>query len=191
VLTDASNEIRPSTEIPEARPKTTSDLEAVKRPAGSFTAKIDELTRKNLALMTELEQWRSTALKAEALNRELGASLDAARLSMNTLQQEKERVKGSYRQNALAVNFFRTRAAEADAVVKELFSAFESIKAKIPAVCPDSEPLQGQKSSERMKFVALFMYRFIHRVALHSMPRRAHVYPAVGVQKSAASLTPF
>jgi len=58
------------------------------------------------------------------------------------LQQEKERMKGSYRQNAIAVNFFRTRAAEADAVVKELFSAFESIKAKIPAVCPNSEPLQ-------------------------------------------------
>jgi len=53
-------------------------------------------------------------------------------------------MKESCRQNAIAVNFFRTRAVEADAVVKELFGAFESIKAKIPAVCPDSEPLQAR-----------------------------------------------
>jgi hypothetical protein len=111
VLTDASNnETRPSTEILEARPETTSDLETTKKPAGSFTAKIDELTRQNLALMTELEQWRSTASKAEALNRELGASLDAARLRMNALQQEKERMKESCHQNAIAANFFRITA---------------------------------------------------------------------------------
>jgi hypothetical protein len=177
VLTDASNnETRPSAEILEARPETTSDLETTKKPAGSFTAKIDELTRQNLALMTELvtichirsplmnltgceirfvlfgldgrvtewsltelEQWRSTASKAEALNRELGASLDAARLRMNALQQEKGRMKESCRQNAIAANFFRITAVEADAAIRELFGAFESIKAKIPAVCPDSE----------------------------------------------------
>ena len=68
----------PSAEILEARPEKTSDLEAAKKPAGSFTAKVDELTRQTLALVTELEQWRSTALNAEVLNRELRASLKAA-----------------------------------------------------------------------------------------------------------------
>src|SRR5256885_2574022 len=72
VPTDASNnETRPSAEIPEARPEKTSDLEVTKKPASSFTAKINELERQNLALMTELEQWRhwrSTASNAEALN---------------------------------------------------------------------------------------------------------------------------
>ena len=53
--------------------------------------------RQNLTLMTELERWRSTALKAEALNREFGASLDAGQLSVNALQQEKERMKESCR----------------------------------------------------------------------------------------------
>ena len=145
MLTDASNnETRPSAEILEARPETTSDLETTKKPAGSFTAKIDELTRQNLALMAELEQCRSTASNAEALNRELGASLEAAQLSVNALQQEKERMKESYRQNAMAANFFRTKAVQADATIKELFSAFESVKAKIPAVCPDSESLQAR-----------------------------------------------
>ena len=77
------------------------------------------------------------------MNRELGASLDAAQLSVNALQQ-KERMKESGRQNAIAVNFFRTRAVEADAAIKELFGAFESIKAKILAVCPDSESLPAR-----------------------------------------------
>jgi hypothetical protein len=46
VLIDISNnETRLSAEILEARPETTSDLEAAKKPAGSFTAKINELTR--------------------------------------------------------------------------------------------------------------------------------------------------
>jgi hypothetical protein len=39
-------------------------------------------------------------------------------------------MKESYRQNAIAVNFFRARAVETDAAIKELFSAFESIKAR-------------------------------------------------------------
>jgi hypothetical protein len=108
----AINETRPSAEILKARPETTSDLEAPKRPADSFTAKIDELTRQNHAFMAELERWRSTALNAEALNREWGASLDVGQLSVNTLQQEKERMKESYRQNVIAVNFFRTKAVE-------------------------------------------------------------------------------
>ena len=57
VLIDASNnETRPSAKILEARPETTSDLEATKKLAGNFTAKIDELTRQNLTLMTDLEQ---------------------------------------------------------------------------------------------------------------------------------------
>ena len=42
-------------------------------------------------------------------------------------------MKESYRQNALAANFFRTKAVEADAAIKELFGAFELIKAKILA----------------------------------------------------------
>src|SRR2546423_218450 len=145
VPTDASNnETRPSAEIPEARLENTSDLEVAKKPASSFTAKIDELERQNLTLMTELEQWRSTASNTEALNRELGASLEAAQLSVNALQQEKERMKESYHQNTMAANFFRTKAVQADAIIKELFSAFESVKAKIPAVCPDSESLQAR-----------------------------------------------
>ena len=91
VPTDVNNnETHPSAEILEARPEKTSDLEVAKKPAGSFTAKIDELERQNLALMTELEQWRSTASNVEALNQELGASLEEARLSVNALQQEKE-----------------------------------------------------------------------------------------------------
>jgi predicted RNase H-like nuclease (RuvC/YqgF family) len=139
VPTDASNN-----ETPEARPEKTSELEVTKKPASSFTAKINELERQNLALMTELEQWRSTASNAEALNRELGASLEAAQLSVNALQQEKERMKESCRQNAMAANFFRIKAVQADATIKELFSAFESVKAKIPAVCPDSESLQAR-----------------------------------------------
>jgi len=94
--------------------------------------------------MTELEQWRSTALDAEASNRELGASLEAAQLSVNALQQERERMKETCRQNAIAANIFRIKAVEADAVIKELFSAFESIKAKIPAICPESESLQAR-----------------------------------------------
>jgi hypothetical protein len=40
-------------------------------------------------------------------------------------------MKESCRQNAMAANFFRTKAVEADAAIKELFSAFESVKAKI------------------------------------------------------------
>ena len=37
-------------------------------------------------------------------------------------------MKESYRQNAIAANFFRTKAVEADAAIKELFGAIESIK---------------------------------------------------------------
>ena len=141
--TDASNnETRLSAEIAEARPENTSDLEVAKKPAGSFTAKIDELERQNLALMTELEQWRSTASNAEALNWELGASLEAGQLSANASQQEKEGMEENCRQNAMAANFFRTKAVQADVTIKELFSAFELVKEKIPAVCPDLESLQ-------------------------------------------------
>jgi hypothetical protein len=98
--------------------------------------------------MTELEQWRSTALKARVLNRELGARLDVGRLSGNALQQEKEWMKESYCQNGIAANFFCTKAVEADAAIKELFSAFESIKVETPAVCPNSESLQARNHSE-------------------------------------------
>jgi hypothetical protein len=51
----SNNETRPSAEIPEAQPEKTSDLEVAKKPAGGFTAKINDLERQNLALMTELE----------------------------------------------------------------------------------------------------------------------------------------
>ena len=71
--------------------------------------------------MAELEQCRSTGSNAEALNRQLGASLEAAQSSANALQQEKERMKESSRQSAIAANFFRTKAAEAEAAIKELF----------------------------------------------------------------------
>ena len=88
--------------------------------------------------MAELERWRSTALNAEALNRELGASLDVGQLSVNTLQQEKERMKESYRQNVIAVKFFRTKAVEQMRLSRSFSVPFESTKAKIPAVCPDT-----------------------------------------------------
>jgi hypothetical protein len=60
--------------------------------------------------MAELEQCRSTASNAKALSRELGASLEAAQLSANALQREKERMKESCRQTAVAANFFRAKA---------------------------------------------------------------------------------
>jgi hypothetical protein len=45
-------------------------------------------------------------------------------------------MKESYRQNAIAVNFFRTKAVEADAAIKELFGAFESIKGEDTCCLP-------------------------------------------------------
>jgi hypothetical protein len=42
-------------------------------------------------------------------------------------------MKENCRQNAIAANIFRIKAVEADAAIKELFGAFESIKAKSPA----------------------------------------------------------
>ena len=53
-------------------------------------------------------------------------------------------MKESYRQKAIAANSFRTKAVEADAAIKELFSVFASVKAKIPAVCPDSVSPQAR-----------------------------------------------
>ena len=35
-------------------------------------------------------------------------------------------------------------SSAADAAIKELFGAFESIKAKIPAICPELESLQAR-----------------------------------------------
>ena len=57
-------------------------------------------------------------------------------------------MKESCCQNGIAANFFRTKAVEADAAIKELFSAFESIKVETPAVCPDLESLQGRNHFE-------------------------------------------
>jgi chromosome segregation ATPase len=139
-----NNETCPSAETPEARPKKISELEVTKKPASSFTAKINELERQNLALMTELKQWRSTTSNVETLNRKLGTNLETAQLSVDALQQEKERMKKNCHQNAMAANFFRIKAVQADTTIKELFSAFESVKAKIPAVCLDSESLQAR-----------------------------------------------
>ena len=93
--------------------------------------------------MTKLKRSKSTALNAEALNRELGASLDVVQLNLNALQQEKKRMKESCRQNIIATNFFRARAImEANAIIKKLFDTFELIKAKIPTACLDLESLE-------------------------------------------------
>ena len=113
-------------------------MEVEIKPAVSFTAKINELTSHNLRLTAELEQWKSATSQAERLNRELEASLEAAQSDANAIQQENERMKEACRQNSLAVNFFRTKAAQLEAFVKEIFSALESAKAKIPAAYPDS-----------------------------------------------------
>jgi hypothetical protein len=110
----------------------TSDLEVAKKPAGSFTAKVNELTNQNIILTTELEQRRLAASKAETLNQELGASLEAGQLGANALHQENERIKETCRRNTLAANFFRAKAAQSDAVIKEISNALESAKAKIP-----------------------------------------------------------
>lgn len=138
ITTDTSkSEAHPSATILEAPSEKTSDPEIAKKPVTSFTAKIDELTSQNIILMTELEQWRLVASKAETLNRELGASLEAAQLGANALQQENERIKETCRRNTLAANFFRAKAVQSDAVIKEISNALESAKVKFPVVCPD------------------------------------------------------
>jgi hypothetical protein len=130
---DASNnDTCASTEILEAPPENTPG------PAGSFTAKIDELMTQNLILMTELEQWRSAASNAESSNRELAASLEVARLSANALQQEIEQLKETCRRNTRAANFFRAKAMQSEAIMKEIFSATEAAKAKIPVIYSNS-----------------------------------------------------
>jgi hypothetical protein len=91
-----------------------------------------------LILMTELEQWRSAASNAESSNRELAAGLEAARLSANALQQETKQLKETCRQNTRAANFFRAKAMQSEAIMKEIFSVTEAAKAKIPVICPDS-----------------------------------------------------
>jgi len=91
----------------------------------------DELTSHNLRLIIELEQWKSATSQAETLNRELEASLEAAQSDANAIQQENERIKEACRQNSLAANCFRAKTARLEAVVKEIFSALESAKAKI------------------------------------------------------------
>jgi hypothetical protein len=123
--------------ITEVTQEKTSNLEIEIKPAASFTAKINELTSHNLRLVTELEQWKSATLQAETLNRELEASLEAAQSDANAIQQENERMKEACRQNSLAANCFRAKTAQLEAIVKEIFSALESAKAKIPAAYPD------------------------------------------------------
>jgi hypothetical protein len=46
-------------------------------------------------------------------------------------------MKEACRQNSLAANFFRAKAAQLEAIAKEIFSALESAKPKIPAAYPD------------------------------------------------------
>ena len=46
-------------------------------------------------------------------------------------------MKEDCRQNSLTANFFRAKAAQSEAIVKEIFSALESAKAKISAAYPD------------------------------------------------------
>jgi hypothetical protein len=67
-------------------------IEAAMRPAKSFTARVDELTDRNVELGMELEQWKSAASHAELLNRELEASLKAAHSNADSLQWEDERI---------------------------------------------------------------------------------------------------
>ena len=123
--------------ITEVTQEKTSNLEVEMKPAASFTAKINDLTSHNLRLITELEQWKSATSQAETLNRELEASLEAAQSDANAIQQENERMKEACRQNSLAANCFRAKTAQLEAIVKEIFSALESAKAKIPAAYPD------------------------------------------------------
>jgi acetate kinase len=127
-----NNDTYASTEILEAPLKNTPG------PAGSFTAKINELTTQNLIFMIELEQWRSAALNAKLSNRELIVSLAVARLSANTLQQEIKRLKATCRRNTRAANFFRAKAMQSEAIMKEIFSATEAAKAKIPVIYSNS-----------------------------------------------------
>jgi len=68
----------------------------------------------------------------------LAAGLEAARLSANALQQETKRLKETCRQNTRAANFFRAKAMQSEAIMKEIFSVTEAAKAKIPVICPDS-----------------------------------------------------
>jgi hypothetical protein len=137
VPTNASSEARASAMVMEALPENPSGLEAVAKPTGSFTAKIDELMGQILTLTTELEQSRLAASQAEMLNRELEASLEAAQLNMNALQEENERIKEACHRNTQVANFFRAKAVQLDAVIKEISSTVESAKAKVPIVCPD------------------------------------------------------
>ena len=109
--------------------------------------------RQNLALMTELEQWRSTALKAKVLNRELGARLDIGRLSGNTLQQEKEWVKES------CCQFLPHKSCGGRCGA---FQCFRVNKSGDPCCLPWFRVITGQKPLLRMKFVPLFMMRFSH-----------------------------
>jgi hypothetical protein len=55
------------------------------------------------------------------LNRELEASLEAARLDANALQQENQRIKETCSRNALAANFFHLKAVHSDAVYQGNF----------------------------------------------------------------------
>jgi hypothetical protein len=123
--------------ITEVTQEKTSNSEIEMKPAASFTAKINELTSHNLRLIIELEQWKSATSQAETLNRELEVSLEAAQSDANAIQQENERMKEACRQNSLAANCFRAKTAQLEAIVKEIFSALESAKAKIPAAYPD------------------------------------------------------
>ena len=123
--------------ITEVTQEKTSNLEVEVEPVASFTAKINDLTSHNLRLITELEQWKSATSQAETLNCELEASLEAAQSDANAIQQENGHMREACRQNSLAANLFRAKAAQLEAIVEEIFSALESAKAKIPAAYPD------------------------------------------------------
>lgn len=128
---DGSNsQSRASTMTAEAELEDVSNSEVQAKPAAKFTAKIDELTNRNLRLMTELEKWRSAATQAEIANRELEASFEAAQLHANVIQQENKRMKEASRRNSQAASFFRAKAEQSDAVMKDIFSTLESAKAK-------------------------------------------------------------
>jgi len=70
-------------------------IEAAMRPAKSFTARVDELTDRNVELGMELEQWKSAASHAELLNRKLNPHTQT-RILCNGKMSGSQKIKISY-----------------------------------------------------------------------------------------------
>jgi t-SNARE complex subunit (syntaxin) len=112
-------------------PEGCCDPEAATRPAKSSTARIVELSNRNTEVEVELEHWKSVASQAELLNRDLGATLEAAQSDAKSLQLENERITETCRQIMLAAKFHHTEASQAKKAFMELFRTFESIRTKV------------------------------------------------------------